>query len=96
MLKSAAVHADSIEVEPTAYLNNAAEGWPKAPGVVDAVRRTMERFPEGAGRSTGLHEADVETARSAIAQWLQVEPRCIVFAGSATVGVEPGDSRTAA
>ena len=87
MLKSAAVHADSREVEPTAYLNNAAEGWPKAPGVVDAVRRTMERFPEGAGRSTGPHEADVETARSAIAQWLQVEPRCIVFAGSATVAL---------
>lgn len=74
-------------MELAAYLNNAAEGWPKAPGVVEAVGRTMESFPEAAGRSAGDPEDLVEATRRAIADWLQVEPNCIVFAGSATLAL---------
>ncbi len=71
-------------MDVAAYLNNAAEGWPKAPGVPEAVKRTLEAPPEAVGRGAAEHDP-VEAARGAMADWLEVASHCIVFAGSATL-----------
>lgn len=73
---------------PVAYLNNAAEGWPKAPGVNQAVRQALEEPPEGAGRSSGDQPDLIAETRRTVAAWLQVaDPTRIVFAGSATLAL---------
>lgn len=76
---------------PVAYLNNAAEGWPRAPGVTDAVREVLDRPPEGAGRSSADEEDLIAETRRSVAAWLQVsDPTRIVFAGSATLALNLG------
>ena len=71
-----------------AYLNNAAEGWPQAPGVSQAVCEALEGLPQGAGRGAGEEEDPIEQARRTLADWLGLsDPTRIVFAGSATVAL---------
>jgi selenocysteine lyase/cysteine desulfurase len=80
--------SDLAVVEPAAYLNNAAEGWPRAPGVSQAVRQALEDWRQGGGRSTGEEEDPVEQTRRTLAEWLGVsDPTRIVFAGSATLAL---------
>lgn len=75
-------------MELAAYLNNAAEGWPRAPGVAEAVAQVLEQAPEAAGRSAAAHEDLCEQARTTVAQWLGIEePARIVLAGSATLAL---------
>ncbi len=71
-----------------AYLNNAAEGWPRAPGVIEAVAGALASAPQSAGRSWQQDADTVEQARRAVAAWLGVrDARCVVFAGSATLAL---------
>lgn len=67
------------------YLNNAAAGWPKAPGVSEAVRAALEAAPDGHGRASGESCAWVDEARRRVARFLSVEdPGRIVFTLNAT------------
>jgi len=71
-----------------AYLNNAAEGWPRAPGVIEALAEAMAAAPESVGRSWQQDGDIVEQARRAVAEWLGVsDPHRIVFTGSATLAL---------
>lgn len=83
------------------YLNNAAGSWPKAPGVVEAVAKTLGRHPEPQGRSAGEAESVAEECRKRLAQLLKVEdPGRIAITASAThalnmailgLALKPGD-----
>jgi len=67
------------------YLNNAAAGWPKAPGVAEAVRAALEAAPAGEGRDSGETRSYVARARGSVAGFLSVEdPNRIVFTLNAT------------
>lgn len=67
------------------YLNNAAEGWPKAPGVAGAVRKALEEPPSSPGRVAGQTADALAECRQRIADLLAVpDPRRIVLTGSAT------------
>ena len=67
------------------YLNNAAEGWPKAPGVAAAVARAMEQPPFSPGRVAGHAAAPAAECRQRIANLLGVpDPRRVVLSASAT------------
>lgn len=80
--------SDLAIVEPAAYLNNAAEGWPRAPGVSQAVRQALEDWRHAAGRSAGEEDDPIEQVRRTLADWLGVsDPARIVFAGSATLAL---------
>ena len=82
------------------YLNNAAAGWPKAPGVAEAVIRAMESPSEEAGRTSSPEPDQIWQCRTRVARLLAVEdPSRIVFTLNAThalntallgVGLGPG------
>ncbi|MFZ3210331.1 MAG: aminotransferase class V-fold PLP-dependent enzyme [Terriglobales bacterium] len=67
------------------YLNNAAEGWPKAPGVAQAVGQALEQPPSSAGRSVSQNLDWAADCRQRIADLLAVpDPRRIALTTSAT------------
>lgn len=67
------------------YLNNAAAGWPKAPGVSDAVRTALENAPAGESRDNGDWQSYAGVARRLVARLLSVDdPSRIVFTLNAT------------
>ena len=71
---------------PIIYLNNAATSWPKPPGVLEAVRRSLALPPFGSGRTTGTQGEDCAAlAREALAGLLGVDsPEHVVFTQNAT------------
>lgn len=70
---------------PFIYLNNAAEGWPKATGVAQAVARALEDPPACTGRTAGLEDSPAADCRRRIAHLLEVpDPRRIVLTTGAT------------
>ena len=82
------------------YLNNAATSWPKAPGVAEAMRLSLERPPVEAGRGGAPGDDAVSNCRQRMAQLLAVDPHRIVFTLNASaalniaiqgVGLEPGE-----
>jgi selenocysteine lyase/cysteine desulfurase len=74
-----------IESPPMIYLNNAAAGWPKAPGVSEAVRAALEAPPDGHGRASGESRTWIDEARRRVARLLSVDnPSRIVFTLNAT------------
>lgn len=83
------------------YLNDAATSWPKAPGVVDALRRHTEEAPRHPGRASGFDHDPVAECRRLLASLLAIaDPSRVVLAPSATlalnqailgVGLRPGD-----
>jgi cysteine desulfurase family protein len=69
----------------TIYLNNAAAGWPKAPGVAQAVRAALEAPPSEQGRGNAASRDYIEEARRGVARLLSVgDPHRIVFTLNAT------------
>jgi cysteine desulfurase/selenocysteine lyase len=67
------------------YLNNAALGWPPAPGVEDAVREWLSKPPEESGRSAGKREDLSEGVRRKLAGIVGAsDPGRIVFTLNAT------------
>lgn len=83
------------------YLNNAASGWPKAPGVVETVARVLEEFPGQQGRSAAEADSIAEECRNRLARLLIVEdPNRIAITSNAThalnlailgLDLKPGD-----
>ena len=77
---------------PMLYLNNAATAWPRAPGVVEAVRDMLTGIPDNPGRSQEmtscdpLHDADPMTeCRRRLASLLSVpDPSRIALCSNAT------------
>lgn len=83
------------------YFNNAADGWPKAPGVVDAVSEALVKPPHYPGRSS-IAARDVAVAcRTGLAELFGVpDPARIVLTANAThalnlailgLSIRPGD-----
>jgi cysteine desulfurase / selenocysteine lyase len=67
------------------YLNNAAEGWPKAPGVAEAVLRAIADPPVCSGRMAGQALDPAVECRKRIAGLLAVpHPDRIVLTANAT------------
>jgi len=52
------------------YLNNAATGWPKAPGVVDTISRVIQSIPGGSGRSSAESNDNTDILRRLLAEML--------------------------
>lgn len=83
------------------YLNNAAESWPKAPGVQAAVLEGISAMPEHPGRGMGSFHDLLGSCRACLAELLGVEnPDRIVLTSSGThslnlaiwgLGLKPGD-----
>jgi cysteine desulfurase / selenocysteine lyase len=73
-------------VEPKLiYLNNAADGWPKAPGVVEAVGQALSAPPHHPGRSSVALSDPAAACRAGLAQLLAVpDPARIVLTSNAT------------
>lgn len=68
------------------YLNNAADTWPKAPDVADAVKQAIDTVPEEPGRSAeGGHSLALDECRTELAKLLGT-PLCdrIALTHSAT------------
>jgi cysteine desulfurase / selenocysteine lyase len=69
----------------TIYLNNAAAGWPKAPGVAQAVQAALETPPSEQGRGNAASLDCIDEARRGVARLLSVgDPHRIVFTLNAT------------
>lgn len=67
------------------YLNNAAEGWPKAPGVAEAMLQALREPPASAGRTAVAAEGRATECRSRIAGMLGVsDASCVVLTSGAT------------
>lgn len=67
------------------YFNNAASGWPKAPGVIEAISDWLSRMPVHPGRSFGQEDDVLNSCRTAICKLINAEsPKCIVLTTSAT------------
>jgi len=70
------------------YLNNAAESWPKAPGVAEAVLRAIEEPPSSFGRSVDGSPDRAGDCRKRIADLLAVPDSArIVLTTGATHGL---------
>jgi len=71
--------------EEVIYLNNAASSWPKAPGVAEAVRATMENPPAHPGRTVATETDALTRCRQMLAAMLDVpHPERIVLTMHAT------------
>lgn len=67
------------------YLNNAADGWPKAPGVVEAVSQALAEPPHYPGRSSLALKDAAAACRGGLAALFGVpDPAQIVLAPHAT------------
>jgi cysteine desulfurase / selenocysteine lyase len=67
------------------YLNNAADGWPKAPGVVEAVSTVLAEPPQHPGRSSVAQQDFAAACRAAIAALLGApDPARVVLTQHAT------------
>lgn len=67
------------------YLNNAAEGWPKAPGVVEAVSAAIRNPPSAGQRGVGNGDDPASACRRQISTLLAVpDPHRIVLTAGAT------------
>lgn len=72
-------------VREVIYLNNAASGWPKAPGVVEAINAAIQAPPYSPGRSDSSFGDPVGECRARLAALLGVEdPTRIVLTSGAT------------
>lgn len=72
--------------KPILYMNNAATSWPKPPGVLEAITRSLSLPVFGSGRTTGSQGEDyVALAREELASFLAADsPDHILFTHSAT------------
>ncbi len=69
----------------TIYMNNAASGWPRCPGVVEAIRDELERCPHHAGRSASAGEDAAGRCRLRLASFLGLHDSSrLVFTCNAT------------
>ncbi len=85
----------------TIYLNNAATAWPLAPGVIDAMTRSMQLPPAESERNSRVESGIAARCRTQLAALLDgAEPNRIVLTASATmalnlailgVSLHPGD-----
>ncbi|HPD29620.1 MAG TPA: aminotransferase class V-fold PLP-dependent enzyme [Phycisphaerae bacterium] len=76
-----------------AYLNNAASGYPKAPGVIEAVVRVLSQSPEHPGRATASAEDVLTDCRMRCAAYLGVRKASrIVLTAGATQALNMGIS----
>jgi len=67
------------------YLNNAALGWPTAPGVAEAVQAWLTDPPEERGRTAAAHEDVAGEARRRLSKMLGAsDPERIIFTLNAT------------
>jgi selenocysteine lyase/cysteine desulfurase len=74
-----------LKTVETIYLNNAATGWPKGPGVVEAVTSALQRPPIHPGRAVEGVEDVVTECRQRLATLLDVkDPSRIVLTVGAT------------
>jgi cysteine desulfurase / selenocysteine lyase len=70
------------------YLNNAAEGWPKAPGVAAAVANALERPSLSPGRTAGDATNLIAECRERIAHLLGTpDPSRIVLTANGTLAL---------
>jgi len=76
----------AIDQKPIIYLNNAATSWPKPPGVLAAIARSLSLPVFGSGRTTGTQGEDYITqAREGLSTFLGAEPpENLVFTHNAT------------
>lgn len=67
------------------YLNNAATGWPRAPGVADAMAEALATLPTHPGRTRGRGNDAITECRSRLAGLLKVsDPTRVVLTVNAT------------
>ncbi|MGB7135241.1 MAG: aminotransferase class V-fold PLP-dependent enzyme [Acidobacteriaceae bacterium] len=67
------------------YLNNAAQGWPKAPGVPEAVLEALRQPPPSAGRAAGNSHDPAAECRNRITRLLDLpDPSRSVLTSGAT------------
>jgi cysteine desulfurase / selenocysteine lyase len=72
-------------VSPVVYLNNAATGWPPAPGVVEAMVAAQERMPGASGRGNGRESLEAEMCREGVARLLgATDPSRVALTPGAT------------
>jgi len=70
------------------YLNNAATSYPKAPGVVDAVRSALTDAPGPPGRTAAEDRSTLDECRDLIAEQLAVrDPHRIVLTPGSTYSI---------
>ena len=70
------------------YLNNAATSWPKAPGVADAVRQSLEDPLSAVGRGGAAEDDPVRKCRELMRRLLGVaDASRIVFTLNATAAL---------
>jgi cysteine desulfurase family protein len=76
----------AIDQKPLIYLNNAATSWPKPPGVLAAIEKSLSLPVFGSGRTTGTQGEDYITkAREGLSSLLGgVPPEHLVFTHNAT------------
>ncbi len=75
-----------IDQNPLIYLNNAATSWPKPPGVLAAIEKSLSLPVFGSGRTTGTQGEDYITqAREGLSAFLGGDPpEHLVFTHNAT------------
>jgi cysteine desulfurase / selenocysteine lyase len=67
------------------YFNNAASGWPKAPGVIQAISDSLQEFPTHPGRTINKSNDELTDCRIKLAKLLGSDnPEYIVLTNGAT------------
>jgi len=76
----------AIDQKPLIYLNNAATSWPKPPGVLAAIEKSLSLPVFGSGRTTGTQGEDyIMQAREDLSAFLGGDPpEHIIFTHNAT------------
>ena len=76
----------AIDQKPLIYLNNAATSWPKPPGVLAAIEKSLSLPVFGSGRTTGTQGEDyIMQAREDLSAFLGGDPpEHIIFTYNAT------------
>jgi len=69
------------------YLNNASAAFPLAPGVIEAVHKSLNEPPRISGRDVGAKDDSIKLCRMKLALLLSVDENRIVLTPNATYGL---------
>ena len=63
------------------YLNNAATGWPRAPGVIEAMQKSLSSMPFHPGRIASENSDEITECRRRLAKMFEIKDPSRIVVG---------------